>query len=166
MPGHAHRKSVPALIERLCLGFSVNLTVLNLVRRVRGSPMSLQARLNAVVQAKSVVQAEIEDDERRWARRKPSRLPAHIFSPSQRAPIPCVVLDGSSTGTQIELTAGRSGIAPYADMVPDTFLLVIEMHQTQVECSVAWRRGNKVGARYLGATKPFAPAARPSYKKK
>ena len=128
--------------------------------------MSLQAWLNAVVQAKTAVQAELDDDERRWARRKPSRLPAHIFSPTQRAPIPCVVLDGSSTGVQIELTAGRSGIAPYADMVPDRFLLVIELHQTQVDCTVAWRRGSKVGARYLGASQPFAPAPRPSYKKK
>jgi hypothetical protein len=50
--------------------------------------------------------------------------------------------------------------------VPDRFLLVIELHKTQVDCSVAWRRGSKVGVRYMGATRPFTPVARPTIKKK
>jgi hypothetical protein len=128
--------------------------------------MSLQARLNAVVRAKAVVQAAAEEDERRWARRKPSRLPGHIFAPTQRAPIACTVLDGSSTGVQLELCAGRTGVPPSADMVPDKFLLVIELQQSQVECAVAWRRGSKIGARYHSVSQPFVPAARPSIKKK
>jgi hypothetical protein len=128
--------------------------------------MSLQARLNAVVRAKTVVQTYVEDDERRWARRKPSRLPAHLFLADQRAPIACFVLDGSSTGAQLELVCGRTGVAPSAEMVPDRVLLVIEMHKTQIDCTVAWRRGSKVGVRYLGATRPFVPAVRPTIKKK
>jgi hypothetical protein len=76
------------------------------------------------------------------------------------------VLDGSSTGAQLELTGGRSGIAPSAEILPDRFLLVIELHKIQVDCSVAWRRGNKIGVRYLGATRPYAPQPRIIAKKK
>jgi hypothetical protein len=89
-----------------------------------------------------------------------------LFLADQRAPIACVLLDGSSTGAQLELTLGRSGVAPSADMLPDRVLLVIELHKMQVDCAVAWRRGSKVGVRYMGATRPFVPAARPMMKKK
>jgi hypothetical protein len=128
--------------------------------------MSLQARLNAVVRAKTVVQVAEKDDDRRWAQRRASRLPAHLFMANQRAPVHCVLLDGSSTGAQLELTNGRSGIAPSVEMLPDRFLLVIELHKTQVDCAIAWRRGSRLGVRYLGATRPYETPTRAAIKKK
>lgn len=41
--------------------------------------------------------------------------------------------------------------------VPDTFELIIPLDGLEVDCEVVWRRGNKLGVRFLGEVRRVVP---------
>ena len=54
----------------------------------------------------------------------------------------CVIRDVSSGGVKQQF--------PKAAMVPDNFTLTIPMEGQRVECQARWRKGNVIGAVFVG----------------
>lgn len=100
----------------------------------------------------------------RWAKRRSSRILATITGTV--SPMNCMVRDTSSTGAMIELVMGPNAKADSAERLPKTFTLVMPADRSQVECEVAWAKGNSLGVRFTAPARHFAkPASRFEIKK-
>jgi len=80
-------------------------------------------------------------------RRKSSRrrfaYPAQLYFGSGSPPGPCVIVDISELGAQLELPAGTD--------VPDEFFLLIGGHaDVRRRCLVVWRSPSRLGVRFQG----------------
>ncbi|MEP1209005.1 MAG: PilZ domain-containing protein [Rhizobiaceae bacterium] len=64
----------------------------------------------------------------------------------------CVIRDISSGGVKLQF--------PKPAMIPDNFCLIIPMEGQRVECQVRWRKGNVVGAVFVGEMEQDARNAR------
>ena len=64
---------------------------------------------------------------------------------------PCVVRNLSKAGALIQATSTYS--------IPKEFDLLVELEELDVRCEVVWRRGTKVGVRFLekATSAPAAP---------
>lgn len=62
--------------------------------------------------------------------------------------VACTVRDISDTGARLRVDSSLT--------IPDTFELIIEMDGLEANCSVVWRKGNEVGARFVGAPRTVA----------
>jgi PilZ domain len=108
-----------------------------------------------------------QDDARISTRRRV--LKAGIAASNDRhITIACTVRDVSATGVRLR-TEGSLNI-------PDTFELIIEVDGLEANCEVVWRKGNEVGARFLGAPRivaakrtqvitPLVPAKAPTLRR-
>ena len=54
----------------------------------------------------------------------------------------CVIRDISSNGVKLQF--------PKPALVPDHFTLIIPMEGQRVECQARWRKGNVIGAEFIG----------------
>ena len=106
-------------------------------------------------------------DERRWANRRSSTLPGLVISDRLQASVACVVRDLSATGAQINLKITSASLISNADGLPQTLVLFLIRENAEVNCEIAWRRGNSAGVRFLSAirTLPPRPVAKPVKKK-
>lgn len=112
--------------------------------------MSLQSRMAAVVKKAAGDEGLDALANKRWARRKPVATPAKILFDGITTPYDCVVKDISSTGVQVEMTKTKLNPEGASDAIPHYFTLIITLDKTAVECQSMWRRGTKVGARFIG----------------
>ena len=62
--------------------------------------------------------------------------------------VACTVRDISATGARLRVEGSLT--------IPDTFELIIDMDGLEANCEVMWRKGNEVGARFLGAPRTVA----------
>ncbi len=91
-------------------------------------------------------------DELRWARRNAARIGGQICHPRLAQPLQCTVRDTSSTGARLEMAHVIGGQIS-RDTAPENFTLVMPMDRLEVDCQVAWRRGNLIGVRYTSPTR-------------
>lgn len=129
--------------------------------------MSLQNRMAAIVK-KATVEVQADDANKRWARRKSSQTPAKILFDGITTPFECLVKDISSTGVQLEICRTKFNMDASSDAIPHYFTLIIPLDRTAVECQSMWRRGPKLGARFIGMVRAISspkPAPRKVVKK-
>ena len=62
--------------------------------------------------------------------------------------VACAVRDISATGVRLRVEGSLT--------IPDTFELIVEVDGLEANCQVVWRKGNEVGARFLGAPRMVA----------
>jgi hypothetical protein len=101
--------------------------------------------------AADAIAAAAASDNRRWAVRRPQMAAATIVSDRFAVNQPCIIRDMSATGAKLEVVFEKSVISR---SVPDTFRLVLKADRSEVDCEVAWRRGNFCGVRFLSALRP------------
>ena len=120
--------------------------------------MSLNNRMAAVLKRSTPLQVdEVDQLNKRWARRKAAQTPAKILFDGITTPYECVVRDISSTGAQVEMSRTKMNPDGSTETLPNYFTLIIPLDKTAVECQSMWRRGSKVGARFIGMVRTFAP---------
>jgi uncharacterized phage protein gp47/JayE len=112
--------------------------------------MSLQSRMAAVVKKTTADESLDAAANKRWARRKPTATAAKILFDGITTPYDCILKDISSTGVQFEMTRTKLNPDGSSDSIPHYFTLIIPLDKTAVECQSMWRRGTKVGARFVG----------------
>ncbi len=118
--------------------------------------MSLHNRMNAVLKRGTTLDAdEAEQLNKRWARRKNTATPAKILFDGITTPYDCTLRDISSTGAQIEMTRTKLNPDGAADILPNYFTLIMPLDKTAVECQSMWRRGSKVGAKFIGMVRHY-----------
>ena len=86
--------------------------------------------------------AEIESrqgNRRGETRRKVART-ATITDEAAPSPVPCVILDVSSSGARLDVHAAAT--------VPQRFKLLIDVDGSERLCEVVWRRENSIGVRF------------------
>jgi hypothetical protein len=85
---------------------------------------------------------ETQNDGRTSPRRRV--LKAGIAASNDRhITVACTVRDVSATGARLRTESSLN--------IPDTFELIIDVDGLEANCEVVWRKGNEVGARFLGA---------------
>ena len=120
--------------------------------------MSLNNRMAAVLKRPASTSAdEVEQANKRWARRKPAQTAAKILFDGITTPYECVLRDISSTGAQVEMSRTKMNPDGSTETLPNYFTLIIPLDKTAVECQSMWRRGSKVGAKFIGMVRTFAP---------
>ncbi len=85
--------------------------------------------------------ADENDVNRRQDRRRSVRI-ASIVLANATEPIPCVVLDISSSGARLHVHDPGE--------VPDQFRLIMENNNEEFACETVWRQGNEMGVRFEG----------------
>jgi hypothetical protein len=121
--------------------------------------MSLHNRMAAVLKRGTVLDAEEADQlNKRWARRKTTATPAKILFDGITTPYDCTLRDISSTGAQVEMTRTKLNPDGSSENLPNYFTLIMPLDKTAVECQSMWRRGSKVGAKFVGMVRHFVPA--------
>jgi len=115
----------------------------------------------------NTLRKETPDDARASPRRRV--LKAGIAASNDRhITVACTVRDISDTGVRLRVDSSLT--------IPDTFELIIEMDGLEANCTVVWRKGNEVGARFVGAPRtvaikraqvisPLAPTKAPSLRR-
>lgn len=121
--------------------------------------MSLNNRMAAVLKRSAALDvAEADESNKRWAKRKSSATPAKILFDGITTPFECTLRDVSSTGAQIEMTRTKLNPEGSSQSLPHLFTLIMPLDRTAVECQSMWRRGSKVGAKFVGMVRQYAPA--------
>lgn len=103
-------------------------------------------------QEPSVPPAQPQDT--RWAMRRPCKLSAQILADGLSVPVPCIVVDSSSTGAQLHLTTGRGGTP--ASSLPERFKVQIPFERVEIDCRIAWRRDKQLGVKYVSPARALA----------
>jgi len=81
------------------------------------------------------------DENRRGARRADAFRIGSLRARPEDAEIDCLVWDQSETGAQLEVETPES--------VPDAFTLSMTAYAKPRRCEVVWRRGRKLGIRFV-----------------
>jgi PilZ domain-containing protein len=108
--------------------------------RAGGSVVPFSAIGNTLVKA-------TQDDGRTSARRRVLKA-AIAASNDRHITVACTLRDLSTTGARLRVDSSLG--------IPDTFELIIEVDGLEANCEVVWRKGNEVGARFLGAPRIVA----------
>jgi hypothetical protein len=128
--------------------------------------MSFQNRLAAAVNRPSAAtSSQAAATNSRWARRKPANTPAKILFDGITTPFECTVRDISSTGAQIEMLRTKMNPEASHGAVPNDFTLIVTLDRTAVECRSMWRRGARMGVRFLGMVRQLPPPKPPMIQK-
>ena len=83
--------------------------------------------------------ASNDESDRRQERRKQVRI-ASILVDATRSPIPCVILDISTSGARLHVHVPAE--------VPDRFRLIEIANNQERDCTVVWRKGNTIGVQF------------------
>ncbi len=86
--------------------------------------------------------------ERRRSYRRDCQLPAIIFIPGTSMAIPCTMVDESSSGARLRLSAARVERGRSQSYVPREFWVWMSVDRCRVKCEPVWENGNKVGVRF------------------
>ena len=80
---------------------------------------------------------------RRKSSRRPFAYPAQLYFGSGSPPGPCVIVNISELGAQLEVPAGTDD--------PDEFFLLIGGHASvRRRCFIVWRSPSRLGVRFQG----------------
>ena len=164
-------KPVPIAMSQQDRPLPLSLLGANSPGEALSAPRSISVpnnRLSAALKRATAAPVPVTDpgeDNRRWAKRKSKHSPGAILFPGLAVPFTCTILDISSTGARIEIVADKYNYAASADALPTEFTLVMPFDKTEVECQSMWRRGPRMGVRFLGAVKPARPLSVSSPKK-
>ena len=93
-------------------------------------------------------------------KRKATTLPGTITFPNMRVQVPCTILDMSGSGAQLGLTEASQKEFGDIDHLPDRIVLIMRADRMQVDSQIVWRRGVKVGVRFLVPPRPWTYALR------
>lgn len=117
--------------------------------------MSLQHRISAFALKPSASRSALSaaNSEQRWAFRKAGLFAAFIVSDRLQGTVNCLVRDMSATGARIVLQVDRNSLVASAAGLPDTFKLILDYDQVEVDCQVAWRNERALGVRFLSKLK-------------
>ena len=105
---------------------------------------------------------EASGSEQRFAKRRRTKMQALIVKPNGRHAMTCAVRDISSTGVLIHMPVDANSVSRAGEEVPPRFTLQIPLERIEVECELAWRQANRLGARFISPTRILeAPERRP-----
>ncbi len=113
--------------------------------------MTTLSRIGGTVVPFSAIGNTLVKETQNDARISPRRrvLKAGIAASNDRhITIACTVRDLSATGARLRTESSLN--------IPDTFELIIDVDGLEANCEVMWRKGNEVGARFLGAPRMVA----------
>ncbi|MCB1542135.1 MAG: PilZ domain-containing protein [Rhodoblastus sp.] len=91
------------------------------------------------------------EHERRFGRREAVQLRARVRTPAGRS-VEVVLQDLSPRGCRFE--------KPEYEMIPDRFILKFHDGRPDMQAEVVWQIDNSVGAKFVEASKEFAPVQR------
>lgn len=91
--------------------------------------------------------------EQRFAKRRKTKMKAIIVNTSGGSRLDCTIRDVSSTGVLIDLPVEMTSVSRAGDRVPPRFILCMPTERTEVDCELAWRTGNKLGARFVSPSR-------------
>lgn len=101
-------------------------------------------------------------DNRRWAHRRASATSATLIGEDVGDPVPCVILDSSSTGARIKPHFTRAARFQNIKDLPGTVTLFYTIDRVAIDCKVAWRRDGEVGLKFVSPARSIPkPAQRP-----
>lgn len=102
-------------------------------------------------------------DNRRWAHRRVSATSATLIGGEVGDPVPCLILDSSSTGARVKPHFARAAKFQGIKDLPDKFTLFYTLDRVAIDCLVAWRRDGEVGLKFTSPARSMPkPAPRPS----
>jgi len=102
-------------------------------------------------------------DNRRWAHRRASATSASLIGSEIGDPVPCVILDSSSTGARIKPHFTRAARFQSIKELPGTLTLFYTIDRVAIDCKIAWRRDGEVGLKFVSPARSIPkPPARPT----
>lgn len=130
--------------------------------------MSLHDRISAFALKPSAARRAMPGatEEQRWAFRKTGLFAAFIVSDRLQGTVGCLVRDMSATGARIVLQADRNSLIASAAGLPNTFKLILDYYQIEVDCEIAWRSDRALGVRFLSNMKQLPKKPRKIMPKK
>jgi hypothetical protein len=106
--------------------------------------------------------AGVSEDNRRWAKRRASATVATLQGPDLGDPVPCLVLDTSSTGARIRPHLTRGGRFHSIKELPTKFVLLFTIDRVAIDCKIAWRTADEVGLKFVSPARTLPkPPQRP-----
>ncbi|MEM9359499.1 MAG: PilZ domain-containing protein [Pseudomonadota bacterium] len=87
--------------------------------------------------------------ERRRSSRRECNLPAIIFIPGTSMAIPCTMVNESSSGACLRLSAARARQNGGQSYVPREFWVWMSVDRCRVKCEPVWEKDDKIGVRFL-----------------
>ena len=86
--------------------------------------------------------------ERRRSNRRGCQLPAIIFIPGTSMAIPCTMVEESSSGARLRLSAARVKHGRGQSYVPREFWVWMSVDRCRVKCEPVWESNDKIGVRF------------------
>ena len=93
--------------------------------------------------------------EKRVSRRKAYRTPGLVYPGGVAASIPCMIIDQSVTGAQLEMQPGWVNPFRGVSSLKQRFTLVIRVDKMEVDCEIIRLEENNMGVRFLSVAKPL-----------
>ena len=94
------------------------------------------------------------ESERRWAHRKPCGYRALISRAGSGTNISCAIINMSTTGACLELNDLPESVEQKLHL-PAYFTLGIRADRMEIDCAIVWRKGARIGVRFLAAPRPM-----------
>jgi len=123
--------------------------------------MSLKTRMKAIATARHtapVADADTKQCKRR-TRRKSLALPGLLTFPNMRLAVPCTIADMSGDGARVQITQTDKSPRDAHDL-PNRLTLVMRLDHMSVDCTVVWRREDKLGLRFVGSPQSMPRVAK------
>lgn len=98
--------------------------------------------------------------ENRFAPRRSSQIPAHIYFDGTVTTVPCLIRDMSTTGARLELRDGWDNPFKSDASQMERIKLVIRMDRVMYDCKIMRRGETELGVRFLAAPKPMTKVVR------
>ena len=109
------------------------------------------------------VVADIDEDNRRWAHRRGSATPAALIGGELGDPVPCLILDTSSTGARVKPHFAQGARCQSLRDLPERFTLFYTHDRVAIDCKIAWRREGELGLKFTSPARSIPkPPARPT----
>jgi hypothetical protein len=86
---------------------------------------------------------------RRWAHRRSSATAATLNGSELGDPVPCLVLDTSSTGARVRPHFARGARCQSLKDLPERFTVMFTIERVAMDCVVAWRRDGEIGLKFV-----------------
>jgi hypothetical protein len=94
---------------------------------------------------------EEDQSDQRFAARRKTKMKAIIRVAGSQQQTNCTVADISSTGALLKLPVEMHTVSRAGEHVPARFTLFMPTQRTEIDCELAWRSGNRIGARFTSA---------------
>jgi len=123
--------------------------------------MSLETRMRTMALNRAKTNsgsAPVAKDCQRRSRRKATALPAMLTFSNLRLTVPCTVADMSASGARLAFSADVQRQFGEMEHLPPRCTLVLKADRVQIDSEILWRRGGKVGVRFLSPPRPVSTA--------